>query len=791
MHPNDRQVHEAHKALARLLPRIEGVLQPSISSDPEGWRVFQARMDKHFPDLFGLYLTVYQDRYDFFYHLEDLITSLARAWFERSPALRALDAGREADPLWFQSNQMLGGVCYVDLFAGTLEGVRSKIPYFKELGLTYLHLMPLFKVPEGGNDGGYAVSSYREVNPSLGSMPQLTSLAQELREAGISLAVDLVFNHTSDEHPWAMAAKAGVEEYQEFYYIFPDRLMPDQYERNLREIFPDEHPGAFTFFPDIRMSRQGSTDAKLALQTSPFPKSPWGEPTSSPELVEGPHDGEHFLSKENRYMAGRASATTVPDGWSNGNSIQTSHATHPTQEPSPSHETTPSFQPSPFPEPVEGPHDGERFLSEENLNVKGRASTSSPQGDLANGSRAGAPSLSRGGWVWTTFHSYQWDLNYANPAVFNRMAEEMLFLANQGVEVLRLDAVAFIWKQMGTACENLPLAHTLIRAFNAVARIAAPALIFKSEAIVHPDEVVKYISPGECQISYNPLLMALLWNSLATRQVQLLSQALATRFKLHAETTWVNYVRVHDDIGWTFSDQDAAMLGINGFDHRRFLNDFYRGTFPGSFARGLPFQENPQTGDCRISGTCASLAGLEKALLEEGPKQVELAIWRIHLLYGVVLLAGGIPLIYLGDEIGTLNDYGYSDNPVTMDDSRWVHRIRMDWGKVARRENARTVEGKVYLGLHELIKLRKSMAVFSGGELEVFWTENEHVLGFMRYHEGKRCVILANFSEAEQIIPTQVIKQIALENKQQLHGRSKLTFSGDETVAPLDLLVFG
>ena len=778
MVPDDRKVQEAHKALMRILPRVESILQASLEADPEGWRMYLVRLEHNFPTLFELYLSVYHERYDFFYHLEDLILSMARAWFERSAALRALDAGREQDPLWFQSNQMLGGVCYADLFAGDLEGVRSKIPYFKELGLTYLHLMPLFKVPEGENDGGYAVSSYREVNPALGSMPQLAALAAELREAGISLVVDLVFNHTSDEHQWAMAAKAGEEEYQDFYYIFPDRLVPDQYEKTLREIFPDEHPGAFTFFPEILINPQNSA----------FPVD-----SPLPEPVEGPHGGEHFLSEENPYVIGPTSSKLVSDGWLSGNPIQASHATHPTQD-------TP-----PVPELVEGrastssPQGDLASGLKDDDNIGGRASTSSPQGDLASGSRAGALSLSKasalslskGAWVWTTFHSYQWDLNYANPAVFNSMAEEMLFLANQGVEVLRLDAVAFIWKEMGTGCENLPQAHTLIRAFNAVARIAAPALVFKSEAIVHPDEVVKYISPGECQLSYNPLLMALLWNSLATRQVQLLSQALATRFKLHAETAWVNYVRVHDDIGWTFSDQDAANFGINGFDHRHFLNDFYRGIFPGSFARGLPFQENPQTGDCRICGSCASLAGLEKALQEEGAQEVELAIWRIHLLYGVVLLAGGIPLIYLGDEIGTLNDYGYRDQAVTMDDSRWVHRIRTDWEKVAGRKDARTVEGQVYLGLHEIIQLRKSQAVFSGGGLEVFWTENEHVLGFMRYHAGKRCVILVNFSEAEQVIPAHIFKEIGVENKKQLHGRSKIRLTGDTTIAPLDLLVLG
>ena len=641
---------ESQKTIKRLLPRMEERLKEKIAKDPQGWQVFSTRLQKYFPQLFKLYFDIYHEQYDFFFHLEDLIVSLALAWFARPADLRELDNAREENPLWFQSNQMLGGVCYVDLFAGDLKGVKSKIPYFKELGLTYLHLMPLFKAPESENDGGYAVSSYREVHPPLGTMKQFASLARELRQVGISLVVDLVFNHTSDEHLWAERAKAGNEDYTDFYRIFPSRDMPDRYEQNLREIFPEEHAGAFTFFPDL---------------------------------------------------------------------------------------------------------------------------------------------FKEGGWVWTTFHSYQWDLNYANPAVFNRMAEEMLFLANQGVEVLRLDAVAFIWKQLGTSCENLPEAHTLIQAFNAVAQITSPALIFKSEAIVHPDDVVKYISPNECQLSYNPLLMALLWNSLATRKTDLLSQALGTRFKIHPETAWVNYVRVHDDIGWTFSDEDAAQFGINGNDHRRFLNEFYRGRVGGSFARGLPFQENPFTGDCRISGTCASLAGLEKALHEEGANEVELAIRRILLIHGVILTVGGIPLIYLGDEVGTLNDYTYRDDPAHERDSRWVHRPQADWKKYAKRNDSNTIEGRVFQGLQMLIELRKQHEAFAGGELEVIQTENEHVLGFMRTHAGGRAVIFANFSEASQSIPGRVLEQYSIHSKKQLHGKSKVLRQGNVTIEALDFLVFG
>ncbi len=607
---------QSRHTLARLLPRLEEhdrTTRGRMTADQ--WRAFTLRLDAHFPRLFKLLYRVYGQQYDFFYYLEQLLDIAARMWLARSDELKALDSAREQDPQWFQSNRMLGGVCYVDLFGGDLNGIRSRIPYFKELGLTYLHLMPLFRCPDGNNDGGYAVSSYREVDPRLGTIDQLADLAGELRGTGISLVLDFVFNHTSDEHAWALKARSGDREFQDYYRMFPDRTMPDAYEKTLREIFPDEHPGAFTYFPDIER------------------------------------------------------------------------------------------------------------------------------------------------WVWTTFHTFQWDLNYANPAVFNAMAEEMLALANVGVEVLRLDAVAFIWKQLGTSCENLPEAHVLIQAFNAVARIAAPAMLFKSEAIVHPDDVVKYIGSDECQLSYNPLLMALLWNSLATRQTRLLSYSMRSRFKIPAGCAWVNYVRCHDDIGWTFSDEDAAGLGVNGYDHRQFLNAFYTGRFAGSFARGLPFQENPKTGDCRISGAGASLAGLEKALTEETEVEVELALRRILLIHGVILMIGGIPLLYLGDEIGQLNDYSYYDDPAKADDSRWVHRPFMKWDRADRRADATTIEGRLYQRLRRLIELRQHCAALADGELEVIDTGSEHVFGFVRSHGGERVAVLTNFTEQPQSIEAYRLRQ--------------------------------
>jgi len=612
----DNIERQAELSLARITPRLELEFAAHVGTPP--WASFMPRLRTHFADLFRPLVRLYGGHYDFFYHLESVARMAARMWLTRPERLRVRDDERAGAPEWFQSEHMLGGVLYVDLFAGTLDGVRAKIPYFAELGLTYLHLMPLFLVPAGNNDGGYAVSDYRTVEPRLGTMDDLECLAEDLRANGISLVLDFVFNHTSDEHPWARRALAGDAEYRDYYYIFPDRTLPDQYQRTLRDIFPDVRPGSFTYRPDI--------DA----------------------------------------------------------------------------------------------------------------------------------------WVWTTFNSFQWDLNYGNPVVFARMAEEMLFLANQGAEILRLDAVAFAWKRLGTPCESLPEVHDLVRAFNAVARIAAPALLFKSEAIVHPDEVLSYISPDQCQLSYNPLLMALLWESLATRETRLLNISMRERSRIDPRCAWVNYVRSHDDIGWTFDDGDARRVGIDPFGHRQFLNAFYTGRFPGSFARGLPFQENPRTGDARIAGTAAALAGLEQAVHDADPAEIELSVRRILLLYGVALTIGGIPLIYLGDEVGALNDYSYRDDPAREDDSRWVHRPRTNWTGVARRDDSASVEGRVSAGLTRLIALRKGTPALADGALEIVETYNGRVFGYVRHHEDGRVLVLANFSEGAQTIAANTIRLYAL-----------------------------
>jgi amylosucrase len=642
-------VYEAERSLRRIRPlilqRIESACRSALGAE-RLIETLDARLSEHWPRFFGLLHRLYGGHYDFFYYLQSIALTAVDCWLERSDDLYELDLRRENDPGWYLSERMVGGSLYVDLFAGDLGRLRERIPYLRDLGLTYLHLMPPFATRPGNNDGGYAVSDYRAVDPKLGNIDDLRALAGDLRRAGISLVLDFVFNHTSEDHVWALRAQEGDREYMDYYHLYEDRRVPEQYERTLREIFPTVRRGNFT--------------------------------------------------------------------WHSG--------------------------------------------------------------------------MQR--WVWTTFNSFQWDLKYANPEVFRAMAAEMLFLANTGVEILRLDAVAFIWKQMGTNCENLPEAHLLIQAFNALCRIAAPGLVFKSEAIVHPDEVVRYVGREECQISYNPSLMALLWESAATRETKLLKQSMGHRQNLPPGTVWTNYLRCHDDVGWAFDNGDAEAVGIYPGDHRDFLNRYYTGRFEGSFAAGVPFQHNEETGDMRICGTMASLAGFERARAGRGGEGTELALRRMRMLYGVLCSAGGIPLVFLGEEWAVLNDYAYVDDPAKADDSRWIHRPPTDWrlyeGEVSTEGTARN---RHYETLRGLFAERKRQPALRGTAMRLLPGENGHVLAFLRENDSHRLAVLANFSEREQVVDLRGWRAQGLAHyfKDVFSGRTLSTASIAE-LAPCELL---
>jgi amylosucrase len=600
---------------------VEAVRRRAVAAlGPVEGEAVAARLERHHDDLTSALDALYGRVTDVDGLVERLVDHAVTAASERPQPLRVLDRRREVDPAWFQSERAVGYVCYTDRFAGTLQGVRQRLDYLADLGTTYLHLMPLLEPREGDNDGGYAVVDYGAVDPRLGTMDDLGALADDLHERGMALCIDLVLNHTAAEHPWARAAAAGDPTYRAFYLVFPDREMPDRYERTLPEVFPDQAPGSFTHVDGL-------------------------------------------------------------------------------------------------------------------------------------------------GWVWTTFNDFQWDLDWANPEVFVAMAATMLDLANRGVDVLRLDAAPFLWKREGTDCQNQPEVHRALQALRAVVAVAAPGVLFKAEAIVAPQQLVQYLGAHdrfrpECDLAYHNQLMVMLWSSLASRDARLARHALSRMRSAPPTTTWVTYLRCHDDIGWAVSDEDAWAVGLDPHAHRTFLSDFYSGSHPASFATGAVFQHNPRTGDRRISGTAAALCGLDAARVGGDEQQVEAAVRRLLTLYSVVYAYGGIPLLYMGDELGLANDADWADDPDHAHDNRWMHRPPMDWLVADRRRDPRSVEARVFDGIAGLARTRAAQPALRAGT----WTQlldvgDDHVLAFRRRHPRSGALIaLANFSDDA----TQLSRAVAL-----------------------------
>ena len=370
--------------------------------------------------------------------------------------------------------------------------------------------------------------------------------------------------------------------------------------------------------------------------------------------------------------------------------------------------------------------------------------------DFAPGNFTWDPEMAA--WVWTTFNDYQWDLNWGNPDVVCEFADLMLFLANRGVDCLRLDAIAFLWKRMGTDCQNQPEVHGLTRALRAVARIAAPSLVFKAEAIVAPGDLVKYLGVGEyagnvSDLAYHNSLMVQIWSALATKDARLLVRALHRFPPKPTTTAWATYLRCHDDIGWAIDDTDAASVGWGGPSHRAFLSRWFVGSEPGSFARGEEFQVNEATGDSRISGSAASLVGIEQALDAADPRLLDLAVRRLHCAYAIVYGFGGIPLLYMGDELGLLNDASYLDEPEHADDNRWMHRPRMPWSTASRRTDLTTLEGRVYALIKHLGDVRRTLPTLHAAvESRPTETSNPSILGVLRSHAAGDLVQLYNVS---------------------------------------------
>ncbi|MCR5004545.1 MAG: amylosucrase [Clostridiales bacterium] len=569
--------------------------------------VFNARFRACQDELRWLYMELYNDAhaYDYF------VSMLKRMYEERSQDLKDIDAAREVFPEWYKDRSTLGMLMYTQCFGGSLAGVHAHLDYLEKSGINYVHLMPLLESPAGRSDGGYAVADFRKVQPELGTMEDLASLAEDCHKRNMSVCLDFVMNHTSEDHEWAKRARAGEKEYQDRYFFYDDWEIPYIYERTVPQVFPQTAPGNFT----------------------------WCE------------------------EAGKV--------------------------------------------------------------------------------------------VMTTFYPYQWDLNYANPTVFNDMTENMLYLCNQGIDIIRLDATPYIWKELGTNCRNLPQVHTLVRMMHLACDIVCPGTLLLGEVVMEPSKVVPYfgtVQKPECQMLYNVTTMASTWHTVATKDVRALRHQLDTVFALPKQYTFLNYLRCHDDIGWGLDYPYLAQFGMDEVLHKKFLNDYLRGLFPGSMARGELYNDDPRLGDARMCGTTASLCGVEGALEMNDPAALDSAIRLVITLHAFLLSQSGIPVLYSGDEIGQLNDNSYHDDPLKCEDSRYLHRGNFSWEDAAKADDPETVQGRIYQALKKLEKIRADLPVFDA-DADVWTIEpyNDHILAIGRYYERQQLIALFNFADDEQI----------------------------------------
>lgn len=359
-----------------------------------------------------------------------------------------------------------------------------------------------------------------------------------------------------------------------------------------------------------------------------------------------------------------------------------------------------------------------------------------------------------GHYVLTTFYPYQWDLNYRNPRVFNEMMYNFLFLANQGIDIIRIDAVPYIWKELGTSCRNLKEVHTIVRMMRMIAEIVCPSVILLGEVVMEPEKVVPYfgtVEKPECHMLYNVTTMATTWNSIATRDIRLLKKQMDIVSRLPKQYTFLNYLRCHDDIGWGLDFDTMKQWGMEEPSHKRYLNDYFTGKIAGSISRGELYNDDPVTQDARFCGTTASMCGIEAAGFEGNAEKMQVAIQEDLMLHAYMLTQSGIPMLYSGDELGQVNDYSYKDDAEKASDSRYLHRGAFLWELADKRKDLSTVQGQLFQMLNRLEQIRRQENVFSQeAEVYTYDVHNDSILGILREYKGERFIALFNFSESEQ-----------------------------------------
>lgn len=359
-----------------------------------------------------------------------------------------------------------------------------------------------------------------------------------------------------------------------------------------------------------------------------------------------------------------------------------------------------------------------------------------------------------GHYVLTTFYPYQWDLNYRNPRVFNEMMYNFLFLANQGMDIIRIDAVPYIWKELGTSCRNLKEVHTIVRMMRMIAEIVCPSVILLGEVVMEPEKVVPYfgtVEKPECHMLYNVTTMATTWNSIATRDIRLLKKQMDIVSRLPKRYTFLNYLRCHDDIGWGLDFDTMKQWGMEEPSHKRYLNDYFTGKIADSISRGELYNDDPVTQDARFCGTTASMCGIEAAGFEGNAEKMQVAIQEDLMLHAYMLTQSGIPMLYSGDELGQVNDYSYKDDAEKASDSRYLHRGAFLWELADKRKDLSTVQGQLFQMLNRLEQIRRQENVFSQeAEVYTYDVHNDSILGILREYKGERFIALFNFSENEQ-----------------------------------------
>lgn len=565
--------------------------------------VFQKRLARHHDELRWLYMELYGNDAMF----AELCSQMKEYYDQRNAKLKKLDAEREAAGAWYRKRDMLGMMMYIDNFAGDIKGVSRKLPYLEKCNVNYIHLMPFLDSPKGRSDGGYAVADFRKVKPELGTMEDLADLAEKCHEKGISLCMDFVMNHTSEDHEWAVRARRGEGEYMSRYFFYADPSIPQEYEKTVPQVFPTTAPGNFTYLPEL------------------------------------------------------------------------------------------------------------------------------------------------GHYVMTTFYPYQWDLNYRNPRVFNEMMYNFLYLANQGMDIIRIDAVPYIWKEPGTNCRNLPQVHTIVRMMRMIGEIVCPGIVLLGEVVMEPDKVAPYfgtVEKPECHMLYNVTTMATTWNTVATRDIRLLRQQMDIVCALPREYTFLNYLRCHDDIGWGLDYATLSSWGMKEVPHKKYLNDYFQGKTEGSVSRGELYNEDPVTGDARFCGTTASMCGVESAGFEQDEQKMEWAVRKDLMLHAYMFTQSGIPMLYSGDEIGQVNDYTYKEDPDKAPDSRYIHRGKFCWDLTEKISDKDSVQGRIFEGLSALEKIRRTEAVFNA-DAEVYTKDysDQSILWVVRRAEGEELHAVFNFSD--------------------------------------------